>query len=174
MLENRHRSVILKIGLILLLVLVSKVETIGAADDVTLKTLFYSSKERREIDLVRFRTGRHSKKMNKNSSDPGDGGLGRGGETEESVETIVIEGFVKREDGKNVIWYNNTSTLDDNKVNTNLKFKPRSIVNNRINIISNNKRIKLKPGQVLQVLSGKIQDQYKLRDSAAKLKIEKQ
>lgn len=170
---NFSKLTSLSICLVAFLSLVATVENSKAEDLKSLKKLFYTSSERKKIDFNRFKTIKKTNGEYRHKDDPGNGSLKNGSKSKEVLETVSIQGFIKREDGKNVVWYNNTNTLSSN-VDSAIKLKPASIVNNRISIVSNRKKIRMKPGQVLQLTTGKIQEQYKLRDSSAKMKIEKQ
>lgn len=144
-----------------------------AADGSSLKKLFYSKAERKEIDNSRFKSTKYLNSDYTNRNEPGNGSLKTAGEAKKKQETLVIEGYVKREDGKNVIWFNDTNTLNGEPSNENIKLRPRNIGKTGIRITSSSKKVVLKPGQVLQITSGKIQEQYELQDSSARVKIEK-
>jgi len=133
-----------------------------------LKKLFYTQSQREKIDAFRYKPEKNtSSKASKKNSE-------KAAASEKNTSVIKIDGYVKRADGKNVIWYNNKNTLNSSRLNSTTKFQSGVIVNKGIHIISSRKKMRIEPGQVLNIDSGKIQDQYKLLDTKAKIKVENQ
>jgi len=130
-----------------------------------LQTLFYTAKQRARIDHARKHTGTQKSKLDKNQH------FDNSKKKQKAKKSIVIEGYLKRSDGKNVVWYNHTNTLVD-KNNKNLKIKSRSIKLEGVGVISKNKLHRLKPGQQLDVNTGKVKENFQLEDGSASLTVE--
>jgi len=160
---------------ILLICISSKTSYSKDVDDSELKRLFYSQLERQNIDKARDKSTSTSAKTEKQTIEL---------KSKESVvetasknakkETIVIDGYIQRGDGKNVVWFNNTSTLNEDNVDKNLSIKSQIINDKGIDIVSKKRRLHLKPGQVLDISTGEVSESYRLKDSAAKMEVENQ
>lgn len=95
----------------------------------SLKTLFTSQQERQDIERGR--------KGNNFSSDQGLVG----------PSSIQINGMVKRNNGKSVVWVNGKSTLDNSMIDG-VKVYSKSIrTNNKIPVMIDGRKVYLKPGQ---------------------------
>lgn len=167
------KPLVLAVQLVVVMLLLN-IGSVFADHAHDLQKLFYTPQQRQKIDDVRYQYDSNKAKNSVNSSTVSQTNQKNTMNTVDTNETMLIEGYIKRNDGKNVIWYNNTNTLKDKQINQNIRIRPKSISRNGINIISSNKRIKLKPGQVLEITTGKVNEQYKLEDASATVKIEKQ
>lgn len=145
----------------------------------TLKRLFYSESERYRIDKARnsvpiksVETGKKTRYSNSKNTAKLDTKPGKS--RVPIQDTVVIDGYIQREDGKNVVWFNNTNTLDLNSRSMKFKVESKGIDGQGIDVISKNKKRQLKPGQVLEISSGKVSESFNIKDAEAKVEIEEQ
>ncbi len=123
-------------------VLVSNVAM--AQDSVeNLGTLFTDSSQREQLEAVR--RGTYLEEAEKNNR----------------VSNIRVDGLMIRSDGRNVVWVNGSSTLDNSsiegiKVNTEAADKDSQKV--PVNI--DGKRVYVKPGQIWSEGTGRVTDNY--------------
>ncbi len=102
-------------------------------DESELKDLFTTKKQRIKIDAKRFgkpvvaSVKPQVKKKIKNKK-------------------INVSGYMKRSDGKSVVWVNGKSTLKNSRVG-NVSIQKTGIRNNKVTVSVDGKTIKLKPGQ---------------------------
>jgi len=75
--------------------------------------------------------------------------------------TVMMQGFVKRHNGKNVVWVNNENTLDHRLKQKGIHVNTRNIHGNQVDLSVAGKRVTLKPGQTLQKESAGIIKIYK-------------
>ncbi len=116
---------ILVSGLALLLV---TTEVYADYDVRQLKKLFTTVQQRKHIDDMR-----HGKVMQLHK--------------EKKTDRVIVSGYVKRSDGKNVVWVNGKNTLTGNSIHG-IKVDPESINDLGQVILSiDGKQLKLKPGQ---------------------------
>jgi len=113
------------------------------ADELTTPVfgrLFTTDKERQRIDRHRSRTFTQSGQINDMD------------QTEKPIvpPTVTMQGFVKRSDGKNVVWVNNENTLNNRLKQKGIRVNTRNIQGNEVDLSVAGKRVKLKPGQTLQ------------------------
>ena len=59
---------------------------------------------------------------------------------------VKVSGYMKRSDGKSVVWVNGKSTLKNSRVG-NINIQKTGIRDNKVTVSVNGKTIKLKPGQ---------------------------
>jgi hypothetical protein len=78
---------------------------------------------------------------------------------------LEINGVVVRGDGKNTVWVNGKSNFKTNFPEAGVEIVSRNIKSDSVTItLSNlNKRVALKPGQILDPVTGKISDSYKIK-----------
>jgi len=106
-------------------------------DESQLKTLFTDKKERDYIDAMRSGKG------------PG-----------RQAEKITVRGYMKRSDGRDVVWVNDGSTLKGNRVD-NIRVNPGSIGRNKGVVVSSDGSYRrLKPGETWDRQTGKVVDAY--------------
>lgn len=96
----------------------------------SMRTLFTSQQERQDIEGVR------------------QGNISSGDQSLSAPSSIVINGMVKRTNGKSVVWVNGKSTLDNSMVDG-VKVYSKSIKsNNKIPVMIDGQKINLKPGEM--------------------------
>lgn len=76
-----------------------------------------------------------------------------------------INGVVVREDGKNTVWVNGKSNYKINIPEAGVEIASQNIKSDSVTITSSslNKRVTLKPGQIVDPVTGKISDSYKVK-----------
>lgn len=95
----------------------------------SLKTLFTSQQERQDIE--------HGRKGNNFSA----------GQVLVGPSSVQINGMVKRNNGKSVVWVNGKSTLDNSMVDG-VKVYSKSIKsNNKIPVMIDGQKVYIKPGE---------------------------
>lgn len=92
-----------------------------------LEYLFTSKHQRKTIDDKRL--GRHTDSGKKNVTDK-----------------VTISGYMKRSNGKSVVWVNGKSTLNKHSVED-ITINPSSIKDNQVTVSVKGKRKRLKPGE---------------------------
>lgn len=113
---------------------------IHAEYDVSdLGKLFTDKTQRSQIDAVR--SGKSSK------------------DEAEQVDKVKVSGYMKRSDGKNVVWVNGENTLEESKID-NVKVYPQNINENnkKVPVKVDNQKIYLKPGESWSKSTGKVSD----------------
>ncbi len=80
--------------------------------------------------------------------------------SEISQDPIMLRGFVKRGNGKNTVWINDTSTLQNLAGEEGVKVNTRSIYRNRVRLNVMGDTVRLKPGQVYDRSMGKVAEGY--------------
>ena len=109
-------------------------------DEADLKKLFTDKSQRIRIDAAR--SGNYT-----------------GSEPEKTSE-INLSGYVKRGDGRSVVWVNNKSTLDNSKMGD-VKVHQSSIgKNKKVTISVDGKTARLKPGETWIKETGKVVDSH--------------
>ncbi len=113
--------------------------------------LFTTEKERQRIDQYRLRGLTRS------------GGISDMNQSERLIvpSTVMMQGFVKRSNGKNVVWVNNENTLNHRLKQKGIRVNTRNIHGNQVDLSVAGKRVTLKPGQTLQKESAGIIKIYK-------------
>lgn len=87
----------------------------------------------------------------------------RSGQT--SVESqrstkVTVNGYMKRSDGKDVVWVNNRSTLESSQIGD-IKVQQSNIgKNKRVGVTLDGKHVHLKPGETWHKETGKIVDNH--------------
>jgi hypothetical protein len=113
-------------------------------DDVEgLGNLFTDLEQREKLEEVRH--GTYRKEVEKNSR----------------VSNVIVDGVMLRSDGTNVIWINGKNTLDRKSVEG-VSAYPESADKESFSVPVriDNKRLKLKPGQVWSEGTGQVRDNY--------------
>ena len=120
-----------KIKLILTLCLLAPALLMaGDYNEQALKTLFTSQQQRQDIESNR--------RDNSTSGEPLPVGL----------SSVQINGIVKRSGGKNIVWINGKSTLENTMVDG-VKVYPNAInTKNKIPVMIDGERVYIKPGQI--------------------------
>lgn len=107
-------------------------------DEKQLKKLFTDKKQRAQIDALR--SGKTS------------------GVKSQQSNTINVNGYMTRSNGKSVVWVNNKSTLESSQVGD-IKVYHNKIGNNKKVVISaGGKTAQLKPGETWHKETGEIVD----------------
>lgn len=74
------------------------------------------------------------------------------------TEQVKVSGYLKRSDGKDVVWLNNSNTLESNRKG-NLRVRQSDIgADKRVTITVDGRTVRLKPGETWHKESGKIID----------------
>ena len=108
-------------------------------DAADLQKLFTDKKQRARIDAKRS------------------GGY-TGSDVQQQTNKIKVSGYVKRSDGKSVVWINNKNTLDSLRIDD-VKVHQSSIgKNKKVTISVDNKTTRLRPGETWYKETGKIVD----------------
>jgi hypothetical protein len=82
-------------------------------------------------------------------------------ERDKSLNKIRIDGVVIRENGENVVWVNGENSLKSNKTGSaHVNTRQIDSQNYRVLIRTDDKTLRLKPGQVWSGESGKVTDDY--------------
>lgn len=110
--------------------------------------LFFSSKERAELDRLRLQSEQTKYTQNKENATP-------------IPNYLKLKGFIKNNQGKNVIWLDNNNAIEELNIpglrvdisNVNESGLP-------IHIINGDKQLKIKPGQRLDTTNGQIVELY--------------
>ena len=109
-------------------------------DEADLRKLFTDKSQRIQIDAAR--------NGNYTGSEP------------EKISEINLSGYVKRGDGRSVVWVNNKSTLDNSKMGD-VKVHQSSIgKNKKVTISVDGKTARLKPGETWIKETGKVVDSH--------------
>ena len=109
-------------------------------DEADLKKLFTDKSQRIQIDAAR--NGSYT------GSEP------------ENISEINLSGYVKRGDGRSVVWVNNKSTLDNSRIGD-VKVHQSSIgKNKKVTISVDGKTAQLKPGETWIKETGKVVDSH--------------
>ena len=109
-------------------------------DEADLKILFTDKSQRIQIDAAR--------NGNYTGSEP------------EKISEINLSGYVRRGDGRSVVWVNNKSTLDNSKIGD-VKVHQSSIgKNKKVTISVDGKTARLKPGETWIKETGKVVDSH--------------
>ncbi|HHO59934.1 MAG TPA: hypothetical protein ENJ64_06790 [Thiotrichales bacterium] len=112
---------------------------VAGFDAKQLGRLFTDAQQREKIDRLRSRHGEPPEKA-------------------AASQAVKLSGYVKRANGKSVVWVNNKSTLNGSRVG-NVMVHPSSVgKDNRVTIIVDGKRQRLKPGQTWHKDTGTIRE----------------
>lgn len=107
-------------------------------DAAKLHKLFTDRQQRAQIDAAR------------SGSLPSD--------TTEVTDQVRVSGYVKRSDGKDVVWLNNQSTLESNRKGD-IRVRQSDIgKDKRVTVTVDGRTVRLKPGETWHKDSGKIVD----------------
>ena len=109
-------------------------------DEGALQKLFTDKSQREKIDALRS-------------------GKTTGNEVKKS-EKVTVTGYVKRSNGKNVVWVNNKNTLERSKVDDVTVYRSSIGQDKKVTITVDGKTARLKPGEVWYKDSGKIVDNH--------------
>lgn len=126
----------------------------GFAEDLKLNgRLFFSPKERVEIDRLRIQFEQSKLLPNQENSIP-------------TPTSLKLKGFIKNSEGKNIIWLDNNNALEELNI-PGLRVDISNINSDGlpIQIINGDKQIKIKPGQSLDTTNGQIMDIYNEQNS---------
>ena len=115
--------------------------------------LFTTSEQRAELDKMRRHS--HHKRVGKSWAE----------NAAVAKKSLAINGVVVRSDGKNTAWVNGKSNLKTNKPEVGVEIYSQNIKSDSVTItLSNlNKWVTLKPGQIVDPVTGKISDSYKVK-----------
>jgi len=175
---NRNRKSLLSYVFYLMFIFTSISPVLAEkTQNNVLQRLFFSESERTSIDKVRSQKRVIKTDVITDQKKPVKISKVKNGDKtkrKSANKTVVIDGYIQREDGKNVVWFNNTSTLSKSDKIKHLKIKSRSIITEGVGIVSRKKNLRLKPGQVLDINTGTVKERYKIVDSSATVKVENQ
>ncbi len=140
MLFKSYKTWLISVALGMLAPMAVNAESTGAEQ---LDRLFTDPRQREKLDAVR--RGTYKEDAEKNAA----------------VSNVRVDGLMMRSDGKNVIWVNGRSTLDNNSVNG-IKTYPQSANAStyKVPVRVEDKKIKIKPGQTWSDSTGKVKDNY--------------
>ncbi|NOY72503.1 MAG: hypothetical protein GXP14_09035 [Gammaproteobacteria bacterium] len=113
--------------------------------------IFTTEKERQRIDQSRLRSLIQSGEVSDMASP----------EKPTVLPIVMMQGFVKRSNGKNVVWVNNENTLNNRLKQKGIRVNTHNIRDNQVDLSVAGKRVRLKPGQTLQKESAGIIKIYK-------------
>ncbi len=120
------------------------IQNVIAADfnEYDLKSLFTSPSQRKNIDATRR-------------------GEATTGTSLRGPSSISINGVVKRNNGKSVVWVNGKSTLNNTTIDS-ARVQTKSIkkTSKKIPIYIDGKKVYMRPGQTWSEESGKVADNY--------------
>jgi len=110
--------------------------------------LFFSSKERAELDRLRLQSEQIKYMQNKENAIP-------------IPNFLNLKGFVKNNQGKNIVWFDNNDAIEELNI-PGLRVDISNVNENglSIHIINGDKQLKIKPGQRLDTTSGQIVELY--------------
>jgi hypothetical protein len=110
--------------------------------------LFFSSKERAELDRLRLQSEQTKYMQNKENAMP-------------IPNFLKLKGFIKNNQGKNIVWFDNNSAIEELNI-PGLRVDISNINENGlpIHIINGDKQLKIKPGQRLDTTNGQIVEIY--------------
>lgn len=140
--NQKHRLVIMRFKLFTLCLTIFMCSTATHAEyDVNdLKKLFTDERQRAQIDAAR--TGNNT-----------------GTETQQTA-TVSVTGYMKRSDGKNVVWVNGNSTIDSSRVGG-VVVNTKSInKNDKVAVQIDGHTVYVRPGESWSKTSGTIKDNY--------------
>lgn len=120
-----------------------------------LKTFFTSAGERSKLDELRA-SGAFDKKF-KSGVMPDN--------ASSQTSKIEMKGIMIKKNGDAVVWVNEANTLKSNRINQQITVKKHSANKGRINVSiqSNNKKMKMKPGQQWNTRDGLLNDTYQVK-----------
>lgn len=77
------------------------------------------------------------------------------------ADKVEVNGYMKRSDGKNVVWVNGKNTLDESKFG-NVKVYPKKIndKNNKVPVSVDDRKVYIKPGESWSKSTGNVEDNY--------------
>ena len=135
-----YKAWLLSAAISMLVPTVAVAESTGAEQ---LDRLFTDSRQREKLDAVR--RGTYKEDTEKNTA----------------VSNVRVDGLMMRSNGKNVIWVNGQSTLDNRTV-SGVKTYPQSANAStyKVPVKVEDKRINIKPGQTWSESTGKVKDNY--------------
>ncbi len=110
--------------------------------------LFFSSKERAELDRLRLQSEQIKYMQNKENAIP-------------IPNFLNLKGFVKNNQGKNIVWFDNNDAIEELNI-PGLRVDISNVNENglSIHIINGDKQLKIKPGQRLDTTNGQIVELY--------------
>ena len=83
------------------------------------------------------------------------------GTVPEQADKVNMSGYLKRSDGKNVVWVNGENTLDSSEIGS-VKVYPKAIDENdkKVPVNVDGNRLYLKPGETWSKSTGKVKENY--------------
>ena len=125
------------------------------SDGVTnLKRLFTSIDERVVLDKMRKQRNAGKSRLSAASS--------AGSKISETESTIVINGFIKRSDGEDVVWINDFNSMNQDLKKKGISVQTGKLKNNHIQLSVPGKKMIMKPGQAFDISQGKLLEVYNL------------
>lgn len=109
--------------------------------------LFFSSKERAELDRLRLQFEQTKYFPNKENNIP-------------TPNHLSLKGFIKRNQGKNVVWLGNEIIEELNIPGLRIDISNVNEQGLPVHIINGDQQIKIKPGQRLDTTNGQIVELY--------------
>jgi len=118
------------------------------AEELTIGRLFFSPKERAELDQLRLQFEQTKYTQNKENATP-------------IPNFLNLKGFIKTNQGRNVVWLDNNNAIEELNI-PGLRVDISNVNENGlpIHIINGDKQLKLKPGQRLDTTNGQIMERY--------------
>lgn len=122
--------------------------SLSFAEELTIGRLFFSPKERAELDRLRLQSEKTNYSQNKETAQP-------------IPNFLNLKGFIKTNHGRNVVWLDNNSAIEELNI-PGLRVDIANVNENGlpIHIINGDKQLKLKPGQRLDTTNGQIMERY--------------
>jgi len=83
------------------------------------------------------------------------------GKVPEQADKVNMSGYLKRSDGKNVVWVNGENTLESSEVGS-VKVYPKAIDenDNKVPVSVDGNRLYLRPGESWSKSTGKVKENY--------------
>jgi hypothetical protein len=82
----------------------------------------------------------------------------------ETPNQLELNGVVERSDGKNTAWVNGKNTINKKQKGIHINSHNMSANNVQIRITNPNRSVTMKPGEIYNPESGRIQDSYKAQE----------
>jgi len=124
-------------------------------NEESLERLFTTKKERNSLNKARLK---YTPKTMDSASEDDDGNP-----IKVKKETkVVLNGFIKRSDGKSVVWINDSNTMGEELDKQGIKVNTKKMKKNLIQFSVPGRKVSMKPGQAVDIANGKVIEVYNL------------
>ncbi len=124
----------------------------------SLERLFTTIKERKALDKARQNYINNTPQINGSALDDNNGNA----TTIKKERKVVLNGFIKRSDGKSVVWINDSNTMDEELDKQGIKVNTKKIKRDLIQFSIPGRKVTMKPGQAVDMANGKVIEVYNL------------